>query len=128
MSNIIIYLILEFDIYNTTWREQALKEKKSCSNCINGTAISVNSDILCRYKGAVSPDFVCSKHRSMPTSKAIKDKDFKCVDCDNFVFEFDKGQDTSSVGICKLFTVRPYDGTQRNACSKFAKRSELEVS
>lgn len=104
-----------------------MSQKKSCSNCIKGTAISVNNDILCREQGAVSPDFVCSKHRFAPSTKSPKERNFKCINCENFIISINSQPD-SSMGLCQLFSVRQFDGTQKNACSKFIKRSEQVVS
>ena len=63
-------------------RGKILKLRKSCSNCIKGTGIAVNNDILCRENGAVSPDYVCSKHRSMPVQKSFKEQNYKCIKCE----------------------------------------------
>ena len=51
-----------------------MKKKRVCNNCLKGTAISLNGDILCIEKGVVSADYVCSKHRFMPALKSIKGK------------------------------------------------------
>ena len=102
------------------------KQKKSCSNCIKGTCIAVNNDILCREKGAVSPDYICSRHRSAPANTSNKDLSCKCIDCDNFIIN--ESAQNSNIGLCQLFSVRQFDGTQKKACSKFTKRSQLEVS
>lgn len=105
-----------------------MKPKKSCSNCIKGTSISINSDILCRDKGIVSPDYVCIKHRFMPESKSNKASGYKCIDCVNFITESLSPDNTSTIGLCRLFSVRTFDGTQKNACSKFVRDSSQEVS
>lgn len=105
-----------------------MKQKKSCSNCLRGTAITVNSDILCRDKGAVSPDYVCSNHRFIPLPKSSTPTSLKCIECENFIREFEDDNDLLSIGLCQLFTVRHFDGKQKNACSKFIKKSHLEVS
>lgn len=102
------------------------KQKKSCINCIKGTSIAVNEDILCREKGAVSPDYVCSKHRFAPVNKSSKDLSYKCINCENFIIN--EEAQSPNIGLCQLFSVRQFDGTNKNACSKFAKKSQLEVS
>ncbi len=102
------------------------KQKKSCSNCLKGTSMAVNSDILCREKGAVSPDYLCSKHRFAPVNKSNKDLSNKCINCENFIIN--PAAQTPNTGLCQLFSVRQFDGTQKNACSKFSKKSQLEVS
>jgi hypothetical protein len=78
-----------------------LAQKKSCSNCINGVAIPVNDDILCRYKGAV-----------------------KCIHCENFIITSKDPVSSTTIGLCQLFSVRSYVGEEKNACSKFIKSSE----
>ena len=103
------------------------KQKKTCSNCIKGTTISINNDILCRDNGAVSPDFICSKHHLAPMVKTLRESSYKCIDCENFIIGINGEKDTP-LGLCRLFSVRQFDGNHKNACSKFTKRSELEVS
>lgn len=105
-----------------------MKSKKTCSNCLKGISISVNNDILCREKGVVSPDFVCARHRFMPERKSSKANCSKCIDCENFIVEILTPGSDSTIGLCRLFSVRQFDGTQKNACSKFAKRINAEVS
>ena len=108
------------------WGKEMFKQKKSCSNCIKGTCITVNNDILCREKGAVSPDYVCSKHRSAPVNKSGKDLGNKCIHCEHFIVN-EEDQNTT-IGLCQMFSVRQFDGTSKKACSKFTKKSQLEVS
>ncbi|MDF2523760.1 MAG: hypothetical protein K0R31_1401 [Clostridiales bacterium] len=104
------------------------KQKNTCSNCIKGTAISINNDILCRENGAVSPNFVCSKHHMAPVViKASRDNGYKCIDCENFIIA-ENSENEAPIGLCRLFSVRQFDGNHKNACSKFEKRSVLEVS
>lgn len=91
-------------------------------------AISVNNDILCRINGVVSPDYVCSKHRFMPVSKVTKAINYKCSDCEFFIPASVDTEADECIGCCQLFTVRQYNGSEKNACSKFSKRSQLEVS
>lgn len=91
--------------------------KRSCANCVKGTAISLTTDILCREKGVVSPDFNCSGHRFAPITKETSNTP-KCIDCQFFII---KNKD-SSLGVCKLFSVRQTDGSIKNACSKFDKK------
>ncbi|MDP4093897.1 MAG: hypothetical protein Q8920_11095 [Bacillota bacterium] len=104
-----------------------MKNNKSCSNCIKASTIPVNDDLLCRDKGAVSPDYVCTRHRFAPASKTISEVKHKCVNCENFILNITSTAQTT-MGLCQLFSVRPYDGMQKNACSKFILRSELEIS
>jgi hypothetical protein len=103
-----------------------MAKKKSCSSCIHGIAIPVNDDILCRYKGAVSRDYKCSKHRSVPPAKASgKEYGFKCVHCENFIIVSKDPVSSTTVGLCQLFSVRSYVGEEKNACTKFVKSSEV---
>ncbi len=106
-----------------------MKQKKSCSNCLKGTCIGVNSDILCRVKGVVSPDYVCFGHRNKPEQKSIKEMNYKCSDCEYFELD-NQFNDETAFGLCSLFSVRHYDGKARKACSKFIKNTSrvLEVS
>ncbi|HHW00575.1 MAG TPA: hypothetical protein GXX36_13625 [Clostridiaceae bacterium] len=105
-----------------------MKRKKSCSNCIKGIKISINSDILCRKKGIVSPDYVCSGHRFEPESFAFKEMNYKCIDCESFILNTKSVEDPESIGVCKLFSARQFDGTQKSACSKFVKKSISAMS
>lgn len=103
-----------------------MKQKKSCSNCIKGRPIPVNNDIFCREKGIVSPDYVCTKHRYQPDPKSFKELNYKCVHCENFIVRSKNSSYT--LGLCRLFSVREFKGEEKNACSKFVKRSEVIVS
>jgi hypothetical protein len=107
---------------------QKSKGRKSCSNCIKGCRIVVNNDILCREKGAVSPDYVCSGYKRMPEPKIPRDSNYKCVDCENFILSKNLEDESIPIGICRLFSVRQFNGTQKNACSKFVKKAEQIVS
>lgn len=106
-----------------------MKQKRSCSNCIKNVAISVNTDLLCRINGAVSPDYVCSKHKFAPEPRTYKEMNYKCADCEFFTKSADAPQDMPEYGLCRMFSVRQYNGSQRSACSKFTKKkNRLEVS
>ncbi|TYQ17682.1 UNVERIFIED_CONTAM: hypothetical protein Cloal_0040 [Acetivibrio alkalicellulosi] len=105
-----------------------MRVKRTCSNCLKGTQININTDILCIEKGVVSSDYVCSNHRYMPALKSIKRNINTCENCDNFIMFDTKNIEDKSMGICQLFTVRKYDGKTKKACSKFVKRSKKEVS
>lgn len=95
---------------------------------MKGRAIAVNNDIFCREKGAVSPDYVCSNHRYSPDSKKARESSNKCIDCEFFTIDGVNTGEAAITGCCKLFSVRKFDGTQKNACSKFTKREKQEVS
>jgi len=98
------------------------KQVKKCSNCIKGTAISVNGDILCREKGAVAPDFVCLGHKFNPNLCKENPTRNLCIDCKYFDVSNYVLSDTPSMGICKRYLVRPFDGKTKKSCSKFVKR------
>jgi hypothetical protein len=105
-----------------------MKQKKSCINCMKGIQININNDILCRIKGVVSQDYVCSKHKVVSTANNIISQKHKCIDCEFFIQSTVSSEVLPNVGFCQLFTVRQYDGEQKSACSKFSKKSELNVS
>lgn len=100
-----------------------MKLKKTCSNCIKGVAIPVNSDIFCHKKGIVSYNYVCRKHKFSPEAKALMEMNYKCIHCDNFLLD-DSDVNNEALGICQLFSVRQFNGNDRNACSKFIKKKE----
>lgn len=104
-----------------------MKYLKSCRNCLRGRPISFTGDVLCKYKGVVSADFVCLRHKYIPELKDYKELNYKCIDCVNFSVCKDLHVQNSSVGLCKLFSVRPYDGMQKNVCSKFLIKADNRV-
>ncbi|MCR4436205.1 MAG: hypothetical protein QHH06_10535 [Clostridiales bacterium] len=105
-----------------------LKKIKFCSNCSKGKRIPINNDILCKEKGVVSSNYVCAHHEFSASSDPLKDARCRCIECENFIIEDDNYGISSTIGLCQLFTYRKYDGTLKNACSKFAKKRALEVS
>jgi len=94
-------------------------QKKSCANCVHGSPVPVNCDILCYFKGIVSGNYCCSKHRYTPINLKFKRK---CIQCEYFIQSAGGGNENKNTGYCKLFTVRTFDGTSKNACSKFSRR------
>ena len=105
-----------------------MKQKKSCSNCIKGAAVLVNNDILGREKGIVSQDYVCRKHRFNPEQKSFKEMNYKCIDCLNFITNSKDNGTQLPIGLCQLFSVREFNGKEKNACSKFVKKPVSQVS
>ena len=105
-----------------------MKSEKTCKNCIKGIRIHVNNDILCPLKGAVSPGYVCGRHKHISDSEPVFYKKNKCVHCANFLVNRDKENTYSTIGRCSLFSVRYFDGSQKNACSKFEHKQERDVS
>jgi hypothetical protein len=105
-----------------------MKPEKSCRNCIKGTRIHVNDDILCPSKGVVSPNYVCGRHKYISDSEPAHYKKYKCINCEYFSTKSDGKKIHSSIGLCRLFSVRYFDGRGKNACSKFEHRQERGVS
>jgi hypothetical protein len=105
-----------------------VKHNKSCSNCIKGKILPINDDIFCPEKGIVSHDYVCSKHKLNLTHKTSRETGSKCIDCENFILDTQGSDDPSSIGLCRLFSVRKFDGTRKNACSKLVKKTQIKVS
>jgi len=126
-----------------------MKYLKACRNCLKGRPISLTGDVLCKYKGVVSADYVCIRHKFIPNLKTYRELNYKCIDCVNFCIErisgehphaehvigdrisYDIPQDnsscSSSIGLCKLFSVRRFDGSKRSACSKFLPKPESRI-
>lgn len=105
-----------------------MKYVRSCANCINSRAIALTTDVLCRKKGVVSSNFVCIYHKFIPNFKSFKDLDYKCIDCANFIVHEKNLQNNQSIGLCRLFSVRCYDGNKKNVCSKFVMTHRLKAS
>lgn len=100
---------------------------KSCRNCLKGMAISLTNDILCREKGVVSGEYLCSKYKAPPSLKTPKELNFKCADCENFKESVALSVNDAVVGTCILFSTRPFDARKRGACRKFMIRKIREV-
>jgi len=94
---------------------------------MRGIKIKVNNDILCREKGVVSPDYICSRYKSFPEPKILIVEENKCFYCENFITDASLGNNTS-IGLCRLFSVRNFDGKKKKACSKFIKKQTIEIS
>ncbi|NMB33406.1 MAG: hypothetical protein GX992_04100 [Clostridium sp.] len=105
-----------------------MQKRRTCSNCLKGTPININGDILCIEKGVVSADYLCSKHRFMPAFKSVRRRVNTCADCENFIIFDTLNVEDKAMGICHMFTVRKYDGKSRRVCSKFVKRRKNKVS
>jgi hypothetical protein len=99
-----------------------MKQARCCGNCAKGIKMGINNDILCRTKGVVSRDFVCSKYKVSPAAWTGSERKPKCIECEFFI-NSENGDLSSATGYCQLFTVRYYNGEQKSACSKFSKRS-----
>ena len=93
-----------------------------------GSVIRINGDILCRYKGVVTPDYVCSRHRYAATPIDTKAHGNKCYYCEFFVRDLENSDSFEAVGHCRLFSVRKYNGREKNGCSKFSRKSQVDVS
>ncbi|NLK87872.1 MAG: hypothetical protein GX279_10340 [Clostridiaceae bacterium] len=115
-----------------------MKRSGNCGSCARGIRIKVNSDILCRIHGAVSKDYRCSRYirkvaqwssgPSSAPSASEADHIDKCIDCEYFVPSISSEEKDSSVGYCELFTVRHYNGMSKNACSRFRKKAQKNIS
>ena len=105
-----------------------MKQKKNCSNCINGKSVIVNNDVLCPIKGVVSADYVCKMHKFMPLILQTKVYTNMCFGCEFFVLKREPSDTCATMGLCKLFSARRFDGTKKKACSKYCSRSIPEVS
>jgi len=103
-----------------------MKQAKCCNNCERGLPLHLTRDILCKYHGVVTPDYVCFKYKDFSELSSSKQINFKCVHCEYFLVQLDSL--SQEVGLCKLFSAREFDGTTRNVCSKFSKKMSIEVS
>lgn len=100
-----------------------MKQAKCCNNCERGLPLHLTKDILCKYHGVVTPDYVCFKYKDLSSSEQIN---YKCIHCEYFLVQLDSP--CQEIGQCKLFSAREFDGTTRNVCSKFSKKMLIEVS
>ncbi|NSW91484.1 MAG: hypothetical protein HPY74_12570 [Firmicutes bacterium] len=103
-----------------------MKPVKSCANCIKSRPIPFTNDVLCVSKGVISADFVCIRHKFIPNLKSFKEMDYKCIDCANFILHEKNLNSRQSSGLCRLFSVRCFDGTKKKACSKFIMKHEVK--
>ncbi len=103
-----------------------MKQTKCCNTCERGLPLHLTKDILCKYHGVVTPDYVCFKYKDLSELSPSKQINFKCVHCEYFLVQLDSPN--QDIGKCKLFSARDFDGTTRNICSKFSKKMLIEVS
>lgn len=103
-----------------------MKQAKCCNNCERGLPLHLTKDILCKYNGVVTHDYVCLKYKSNSDSAAAKQLNYNCTHCEYFIVQLDS--ENLDIGQCKLFSAREFDGTTRNVCSKFSKKLLIEVS
>ena len=103
-----------------------MKQAKCCKNCERGVPLHLTKDILCKYHGVVTPDYVCFKYKDYSESSVSVQQNLKCVHCEYFMVQLDSQNE--QLGKCKLFSAREFDGTTRNVCSKFSKKMLIEVS
>ncbi len=128
-----------------------MKKPGNCSNCARGINIHINRDILCKIHGIVSRDFRCIKYIRKVETWSPSGLKAKCIECEFFISasyepetppngsslspdaellqqpSYESEQDPS-MGHCQLFTVRQFDGERKNACSKFCRKSERNIS
>ena len=98
-----------------------MKENKHCFNCLKGKVITINGDILCHGKGPVSPNYLCSKH-VLSDQYVSRKVEFKCINCENFLIDYENGDESCTIGLCQMFSVRTFDGAKKKACSKYVKK------
>jgi hypothetical protein len=103
-----------------------MKPIRTCSNCIKGSPISINNDIFCRDKG-LSPRLLLYQAQIYTRSPSNTGNEFQCIHLPEFV-PYGRSGDNTSIGLCRLFSVRQYDGEQKNICSKFIRKLEKGVS
>ena len=103
-----------------------MKQAKCCNNCDIGQPLHLTKDILCKYHGVVTPDYVCFKYKDPSDVSTSKSINYKCIHCEYFLVQLDSTN--QDVGMCKLFSAREFNGTSRNVCSKFSKKLLIEVS
>jgi hypothetical protein len=105
-----------------------MKQATCCGNCARGIKMNVNKDILCRIKGAVSRDYVCTKYQRMNEVWTPSERKPKCIECEFFINSESGNVKDPSIGFCQLFTVRYYNGEIKSACSKFCRKTERNIS
>jgi len=105
-----------------------MKHAKSCATCARGIEMRVNKDILCKIKGVVSPDFVCTRYIRKVGAWSAGKRVPKCIECEFFITSDSKYACDSGYGYCQLFTVRSYNGEVKSACSKFSKKTVRIIS
>ncbi len=103
-----------------------MKRIKCCGNCERGLPLHLTRDILCKYNGVVTSDYVCLKYKSTAAPSQDQQNINKCINCEYFLVHLDSPDEET--GKCKLFSAREYNGASRNACSKFSKKMLIEVS
>lgn len=103
-----------------------MKQAKCCNNCEHGVSLHLTKDILCKYRGVVTTDYVCFKYKTFSDLSTAAQNNQKCIHCENFMVELDSSN--QHIGKCKLFSAREFDGTTRNVCSKYSKKLLIEVS
>jgi hypothetical protein len=103
-----------------------MKITKSCANCAKSRPIPLTSDVLCKTKGVISSDYVCIHHKLIPNYCSFKDLNYKCKDCINFVITEKSSRTNQTIGVCRLFSVRCFDGNKKKACSKFTMSYEFK--
>lgn len=115
-----------------------MKQSGNCGSCARGVRITVNGDILCRIHGAVSKDYRCSRYirkvaawaagASSVQSADDSGQADKCIGCEYFVRSCSGSEYDPAIGYCELFTVRQYNGMSKNACSRFRRKEQKNIS
>jgi len=100
------------------------ERSKCCKNCIKGMPVGVNNEVLCRDKGIVSYDFYCSRFLSFDFDLLQRQMKYHCSDCAFFTVASAAHNHNHNYGLCSMFSVRKYDGSQKKACSKFTSKKQ----
>jgi hypothetical protein len=104
-------------------------KKKICANCKYNCNYIVDGNVLCKFNGPVTPEYVCPKFVISPAGEwgnmIIVKGNKKCKDCVHFQYipMQATGSDAEIVdtwGTCSIYTVREYDGAVKNACSRIS--------
>lgn len=117
------------------WQKGRLNMQGACINCKNGIKISVNEDVLCRIKGAVSKDYFCRHYKKFPDYinnyyYEIKKEEVRiyCNSCTYYSIadktdpSYEKSGNNSQndePGFCNLFYISRRKGNSHRICSRF---------
>jgi len=104
-----------------------MKRAGNCSSCKRGIKLAINNDVLCKIHGVVSKDFRCIKYVRRVEAWTASERKPKCIECEFFVTSSEQLEKDPSMGYCRLFTVRHYDGGLKSACSKFSRKTTHNV-
>lgn len=83
-------------------------DQKACRNCIYGIQIESENQLLCRYKGNVSPSYFCGRYKVLPVSLYSENAYTKLVykACDIIADYYPKMLDDSKYLYSKHFEIK----------------------